>query len=418
MSRLYDIFKEFPSISTDTRAISAGSIFFALKGANFNGNLFAKQALEQGAVWCVVDDESVVEGDRMILVDSVLETLQELAREHRRALGIPVFGVVGSNGKTTTKELLNVVLGAKYRVYSTRGNLNNHIGVPLTLLSISSDVEFAIVEMGASACGEIAELCGICEPNFGLLTNVGRAHLEGFGGPKGVRKGKGELFDYLEKQGAIAFVAQDDKTISQMASERPNLKVEGFSWVLGEGVPSQLEGDYNRANIAAAVAVGRYFNVPDELIVRAIAAYSPDNNRSQKTKTELNTLILDCYNANPSSMRASISNFKGEPLDGCDSKLMILGDMMELGQWSEAEHSQILELALTVESSEILLVGEQFKCALQGASNGANLLDSKISAFCSFADLREHMLDREISNKLILIKGSRSVGLERCLEFL
>ena len=313
ISDLYALFHRHPHVSTDTRRIEPGSIFFALRGATFDGNRFVNEALAKGAAWAVADDPAAAGTDaRVLVVDDTLRTLQELARTHRRTLGIPILAVAGSNGKTTTKELTSRVLGSRFALHATRGNLNNHIGVPLTLLAMTPDTEFGIVEMGASACGEIAGLASIAEPDYGILTNIGRAHLEGFGGPEGVRRGKGELFDYLAAHGGLAFVPEEDAILVAMAAERPSLCVERYSRTLADNIPSHLEGEYNRYNIAAAAAIGRHFGISDADIRRAVAGYIPDNNRSQRTETRRNTLIVDCYNANPSSMRASVANFLNE----------------------------------------------------------------------------------------------------------
>ena len=332
ISDLYALFRRYPHVSTDTRRIEPESIFFALRGATFDGNRFVNEALTKGAAWAVADDPAAAGTDaRVLVVDDTLRTLQELARTHRRTLGIPILAVAGSNGKTTTKELTSRVLGSRFALHATRGNLNNHIGVPLTLLAMTPDTEFGIVEMGASACGEIAGLASIAEPDYGILTNIGRAHLEGFGGPEGVRRGKGELFDYLAAHGGLAFVPDEDPTLVAMAAERPSLHVERYSRTLADNIPSHLEGEYNRYNIAAAAAIGRHFGISDADIRRAVAGYIPDNNRSQRTETRRNTLIVDCYNANPSSMRASVANFLNEGLGSRTRRLLILGDMLELG---------------------------------------------------------------------------------------
>ena len=297
ISDLYALFRRYPHVSTDTRRIEPESIFFALRGATFDGNRFVNEALTKGAAWAVADDPAAAGTDaRVLVVDDTLRTLQELARTHRRTLGIPILAVAGSNGKTTTKELTSRVLGSRFALHATRGNLNNHIGVPLTLLAMTPDTEFGIVEMGASACGEIAGLASIAEPDYGILTNIGRAHLEGFGGPEGVRRGKGELFDYLAAHGGLAFVPDEDPTLVAMAAERPSLHVERYSRTLADNIPSHLEGEYNRYNIAAAAAIGRHFGISDADIRRAVAGYIPDNNRSQRTETRRNTLIVDCYN--------------------------------------------------------------------------------------------------------------------------
>lgn len=415
MSDLYDLFCEHPHISTDTRHIEPDSIFFALRGERFDGNLFAGQALAQGAAYAVVDNPAAATDDpRIVVVGNVLEALQELAREHRRELGIPILAISGSNGKTTTKELVSRVLSENYEIYATRGNLNNHIGVPLTLLAMTLDTEFGIVEMGASACGEIALLCSIAEPNFGLLTNIGRAHLEGFGGPEGVRRGKGELFDYLAENGGYAFVPQEDKTLTAMAAERSSLATERYPLTLADGVDNQLEGDYNRSNIAAAMAVGRYFDIDDERIRHAIAGYAPDNNRSQRLETARNTLIADCYNANPSSMKASIRNFLAEPLGERSRRVLILGDMLELGDWSEQEHRAIVQFTSQAPEAQLMLVGREFARACAGAS----VCPGNITLYLTREELIADLDQEPVENALILIKGSRGIGLEKAMEAL
>lgn len=375
MSRLYDLFTEHPSISTDSRRIASDSLFFALRGASFDGNRFAADALAQGAAYAVVDDPAAAAADRerTLLVPEVLAALQELAREHRRRLGLPILAITGSNGKTTTKELVSRVLSERFEVYATRGNLNNHIGVPLTLLSMTRDTEFGVVEMGASACGEIALLCSIAEPNYGLITNIGLAHLEGFGGPEGVRRGKGELYDYLADSGGRAFVASNDDTLVTMAVQHDPLAVEYYSDSLGDGMENHLEGAYNRPNIAAAVALGRYFDVDEARIRHAIASYRPDNNRSQRTETAHNTLVVDCYNANPSSMRAALRNFRNEQPGERTSKVLILGDMLELGIWSREEHAAAVREACAIPDARIFLVGREFAhaCRAIGRSHSA-----------------------------------------------
>ena len=402
MSELYDIFREHPHISTDTRNIGADSIFFALRGATFDGNRFAAEALDKGAAYAVVDDPAAVTDERMVLVGDTLGALQELAREHRRRLAIPILAISGSNGKTTTKELVSRVLAERFEVYATRGNLNNHIGVPLTLLAMTRDTQFGVVEMGASACGEIALLASIAEPNYGILTNIGRAHLEGFGGPEGVRRGKGELYDYLAAHGGTAFVPEADPTLGEMAAERPALKSVRCPLDGADGIESHLEGAYNRANIAAAAAVGRYFGVPEERIRAAIAGYRPDNNRSQRVVTGRNTLIVDCYNANPSSMRASVENFLGEPLDGRTQRIFILGDMLELGAWSEEEHRAIAALAAGDPAARLMLVGGEFAraCAGSEVARRAEFYPSRTELAAELeARVRAHLM--EVQNSRI-----------------
>lgn len=417
MNKLYDLFREHPLISTDTRRIEPGSIFFALRGATFDGNRFAAEALSKGAAYAVVDDPAAASGDKRILrVDDALQAMQALARCHRRALGIPILAISGSNGKTTTKELVSRVLAERYRIYATHGNLNNHIGVPLTLLAMTADTEFGVVEMGASACGEIALLASIAEPDYGLLTNVGRAHLEGFGGPEGVRRGKGELYDYLAKSGGRAFVRREDETLCGMAAERPALRVEYYPTALADGVESRLEGDYNRYNIAAAVAVGRFFGIPDARIRAAVAGYAPDNNRSQRMTTARNTLVVDCYNANPSSMRASVSHFLAEPLGTRARRVLILGDMLELGDWSEREHAAIIRLAAADPTADVILVGREFARAYEGLGAGERPVGATRYPTCE--DLVAALTADPVRDALVLVKGSRGIGLERALPAL
>lgn len=470
MTRLYQIFKVHPLISTDSRHITPGSIFFALKGANFDGNRFAREALLRGASYAVIDDPAVLEEAlreqdardtglasqkqdlpaasddlspevaevmaeihaiadrvnavhekyrrqeevRLILVPDVLTALQDLAREHRRALDIPILAISGSNGKTTTKELISRVVASRFRTYATRGNLNNHIGVPLTLLAMDRQTQFGIVEMGASAQGEIALLASIAQPDYGILTNVGRAHLGGFGGPEGVRKGKGELYDYLMRHSGRAFVRDDDPTLHAMADERPALDTIRYTADAADGIPHHLEGDYNRFNIAAAVAVGRHFGISEDEIRAAIDSYIPDNNRSQRMETERNTLIVDCYNANPSSMRVSVTNFLNEDPAPRTGRLLILGDMLELGDWSVGEHAEMIRLAASDPDAELMLVGTEFARAYK-------TLDIK-PAHCTLhadrGDLLRTLEQTRPAGKMILIKGSRGIGLEQTIGLL
>ena len=410
---LYDLFRDHPRVTTDSRHIEPGGIFFALKGERFDGNRFAAESLRLGAAFAVADDPALRDDPaaregRLIVVDDALGTLQELAREHRRELGIPVLAVTGSNGKTTTKELLRRVLSERFTVLATGGNLNNHIGVPLTLLSLTREAEFAVVEMGASARGEIALLASIAEPNYGLITNIGRAHLDGFGGPEGVRRGKGELFDFLRDNGGRAFVAAEDATLTAMAREREPMAVEYYSLALADDVPCHLEGEYNRANIAAAVAVGRYFGIAEERILHAVDSYVPTNNRSQRMLTERNTLILDCYNANPSSMQAALDNFLVQQPDAGAGKAVILGDMLELGDWSRDEHRHVVRLAARDTQARILLVGEHFA----EACRSLDPLPPNVTCFPTRQELEEHLDRNPLSGSLILVKGSRGIGLE------
>ncbi len=418
MEKLYKLFLSHPTISTDSRGISEGSIFFALRGDSFDGNRYATSAIDRGAVACVVDDRGLADiegyGERMIVVDDVLTTLQALAAHHRRALGIKILAITGSNGKTTTKELIAAVLSKRYRLYATRGNLNNHIGVPLTLLSMDSTTEFGVVEMGASHCGEIALLCSIAQPNYGIVTNIGRAHLDGFGGAEGVKRGKGELMDYIEANGGELFVATDNETINEMATKRAALRQIKYSYSLAEGVENNLEGEYNRYNIAAAVAIGNHFGVASGEISDAIAEYRPTNNRSQRNETQRNTLIIDCYNANPSSMEVALQNFRGESFAQHPAKILILGDMRELGEWSLAEHRRVIEAAVTSGASRVILVGEEFR----KAAGEMTIEGDGVELYESCAELKGQISECEISGYSILIKGSRGIGLEQIVTLL
>lgn len=413
---LYDIYIAHPRITTDSRNIPDGGIFFALKGEKFDGNNYAKESLEKGAAYAVIDNPALIMEhpqyrERFLLVDNSLTALQELAREHRRRVGIPILAIVGSNGKTTTKELTSRVLEQGFRTLSTKGNLNNHIGVPLTLLAMDSSTEFGVVEMGASACSEIALLCSIAEPNYGIITNIGRSHLEGFGGVEGIRRGKGELFDFLNITGGRAFVPKEDKILNEMAQERSRMVTESYSTSIADGVKNNLEGEYNRLNIAAAMAVGRFFKIEEQKILEAIASYEPQNHRSQRMKTERNTLILDCYNANPSSMAASIEHFSKESSEGFGRRVLILGDMLELGEWSHEEHIKIIELASQIKGAEIWLVGKNFTAAAAELKQHGN-----ITTLPDFEALMP--LLPTLSGALVLIKGSHSIGLERAAQFL
>lgn len=412
---LYDLFCRHPRISTDTRRIEPDSLFFALRGATFDGNRFAAEALAKGAAYAVVDDPAAATGDRTVLVGDTLQALQELAREHRRALGIPILAVAGSNGKTTTKELVARVLAERFEVCATRGNLNNHIGVPLTLLSMTRETEFGVVEMGASACGEIARLAAIAEPNYGILTNIGRSHLEGFSGPEGIRRGKGELYDFLAAHGGRVFVREEDPVLTEMVAERPALACELYSERLADGIESRLAGEYNRYNIAAAVAIGRYFDVDEERMRHAIADYAPDNHRSQRSETARNTLIVDCYNANPSSMRAAVGDFLTEPLGERTRRILILGDMLELGAWSAEEHRTILRQAMQDPDAELHLVGTAFAQAVAAAGLG-EADAARVACYPSRSELAAVL--PTIGNALVLLKGSHGIGLEKVVELL
>ena len=415
MEKLYQHFINSTGVTTDSRKIESGALFFALHGASFDGNDYAIQALEQGASAAVIDRKDILESnperaEQLILVEDTLQALQALAQEHRRRLAIPIIAIAGSNGKTTTKELVSRVLAEKFEVSTTKGNLNNHIGVPLTLLAMNTETEFGVVEMGASAQGEIALLCSIAEPNYGILTNIGLSHLEGFGGVEGIRKGKGELFDHLNANGGRAFVPQEDSTLVTMAKEREDLAVEYYSRSISEGFKSNLTGDYNRYNIAAAVEIGRYFGVADERIAEAILSFSPDNNRSQAVKTERNQLVVDCYNANPSSMEVALDNIATME---AEHKVLILGDMLELGEWSEEAHLNILHKADTI-AERIILVGKEFAKAYEKSKE----LQSNYTLYPTTSEALIALEKEPISNSLILLKGSRGIKLEILIDTL
>lgn len=423
---LYAIFKEFPNITTDTRKCVPGSIFIALKGERFNGNEFAQQALESGAEYAIIDEkEFATDNPRIILVEDCLCTLQKLARYHRRILNKPVIGITGTNGKTTTKELTAAVLGKKYNVLFTQGNLNNHIGVPLTLLQLKEEHDIAVIEMGANHPGEIKTLAEIAEPNFGLITNIGKAHLEGFGSFEGVIKTKGELYDYIRKTGGKIFRHNENSILKDLSSgiesilygeaERifvsgriiENNPYLGFLWkhatYTGE-VHSQLIGSYNLPNALAAIAIGCFFQVPHKDISKALASYEPSNNRSQLKATKKNHLIIDAYNANPTSMLAALKNF--DTMD-VSNKVLILGDMKELGETSLQEHQQIVDFISKLHIKDVILSGEMFKQT-----------NHEFLVFETTDELIHYLQNRLFENSYILIKGSRGMALERCVDYL
>lgn len=431
LQALYNLFKQHPSVSTDTRNILPDSLFFALKGSNFNGNEFAEQALISGAAYVVIDEEKYKKNDRFILVDDVLETLQALAHYHRKQFNIPFIGVTGTNGKTTTKELLHAVLSKKYKTYATKGNLNNHIGVPLTLLAIDHDTEIAIIEMGANHIGEIDFLCRIAEPTHGLISNVGKAHLEGFGSFEGVKKTKGELYDWLEVHQGTLFLQGDNSFLKEMAEQRHIDKVVkyGFSesnaiignlikadpllqieWHLQQSeeifhADTQLAGSYNTENFLAAIALGHYFDVPLALINNAISEYKPTNNRSQITKTDRNTVICDYYNANATSMEAALTNMS---IIEATHKVVILGDMFELGEESFHEHKKVVELAKTISGARLIFVGKAFY----------EHQDVDGEFFETTSDAKEALLSNPISHATILLKASRGMAFEKLMDVL
>lgn len=420
--QLYHLYLKHPVITTDSRNCPAGSIFFALRGDNFNGNTYATSALEKGCAYAVVDEKEYAINDNIILVDDCLFALQDLAQHHRIAMGIPVIGITGTNGKTTTKELIASVLKQKFNILYTQGNLNNHIGVPLTLLSITKEHQLAVIEMGANHPGEIEILADIACPNVGLITNVGKAHLEGFGSFEGVIKTKSELYDFLRETDGHAFVNLDNKILMEKSEgierigygmENGNGQVQGsitgcspfleMTWTNhGDTTQYELEthliGTYNAENVLAAVCVGRYFDIDSKLICEGINNYIPQNNRSQLTKTAHNKLIIDAYNANPTSMQAALKNFS---LMEVPNKALILGDMRELGNDSAAEHQRIVDLLTEYGFKKVFLIGEYF-----GKTNTFFPIFPTTDAFI------QTIPTQGLNGYYILIKGSRGIKLE------
>jgi UDP-N-acetylmuramoyl-tripeptide--D-alanyl-D-alanine ligase len=423
IEQLYNLYQQYPSVQTDTRKLKTGDIFFALKGENFNGNSFAEKALEAGAAYAVIDEEKYAVLAKTVLVDDVLTALQELAKYHREQLTIPFIAITGSNGKTTTKELIHAVLSTSYQTYTTEGNLNNHIGVPLTILKIKNDAEIAVIEMGANHQNEIASYCKYAMPAHGIITNCGKAHLEGFGGIEGVKKGKGELYDYLRSKNGTAFVMWDYDYLQEMSQGISRLikyGTKGDADVIGKinksdpyleaGITSgmkpttihtQLVGDYNLPNILAAVTVGHYFKVKEEDIKKAIETYSPSNSRSQLVEKGTNKIILDAYNANPSSMKLAIENFSKLQ---ADNKVLILGGMAELGNESVNEHKSIVEVIRQTEWKNVVLVGGDFL-----------KLDHPYISFTNASEAKEWLKQQHFENTHLLIKGSRSMQMENVL---
>ncbi|ASO03921.1 UDP-N-acetylmuramoyl-tripeptide--D-alanyl-D-alanine ligase [Arenibacter algicola] len=422
IEQLHQLFLEFPQVCTDTRKISPNCIFFALKGDNFNGNKYAAQALEKGASYAIVDEEEFAGSDNTILVKNVLTTLQNLSQFHRNYCKAKVIGLTGSNGKTTTKELITAVLSKKYKTIATKGNLNNHIGVPLTLLSITPDTEMAIVEMGANHLKEIEFLCKLAEPDFGYITNFGKAHLEGFGSEEGVIKGKSELYDFLTSHNKSVFFNADDpiqkeklSTVikkfgySQNDNEFFNIKLIGadpfVKIAVGDiHITTQLVGSYNFTNCCAAILIGKYFNVEMDEIKKGIENYIPQNNRSQIIDKNGHHIILDAYNANPTSMKAALENFQQLK---ADYKVAFLGDMFELGKTAEKEHQEICNIATNMNFDQMFLIGENFFKT-----------KSDCSKFKSFDHLKETLNNKTLKNATILIKGSRGMAMERILDLL
>lgn len=410
---LYSRFLLSDGVSIDTRTIKKNNLFFAISGPNFNANEFAKEALDKGAAYAVVDDKKFVTDDRIILAKDCLEALQKLAVFHRERFKRPVIGITGSNGKTTTKELITRVLSEKYVVYATKGNYNNHIGVPLTLLHIHPQVEIAIIEMGANHVGEIAQLCDLAKPTHGLITNIGRAHTETFGGIEGVIRGKSELFDFLRKNQGMPFVNISDSVLSNMAKrfESP-VRYPQKDFKLKASMPfvhvslngnekeTQVIGRYNFTNMAAAVAVGRFFEVADDAILSAITAYEPDNARSQIIKKGKTTIILDAYNANPDSMKVALDNLAEQK----GNTLAVLGDMNELED-SNSHHMEVLAYAKKVGVKQVLTVGQKF----------GRVADPDFH-FNTKDDLEEELKKMDFANTTVLLKASRSIKLESVLK--
>ncbi|MES2003000.1 MAG: UDP-N-acetylmuramoyl-tripeptide--D-alanyl-D-alanine ligase [Bacteroidota bacterium] len=423
ISDLYKLFLGYPSVQTDTRKLKEGDLFFALKGPNFNANEFAVKALEAGAAYAVIDEEIDPANTRLIKVADVLETLQALAKHHREQFNIPFIAITGSNGKTTSKELIYAVLSSHYKTYTTQGNLNNHIGVPLTLLSVKPDAEMAVIEMGANHQKEIAGYCVYTEPTHGVITNVGKAHLEGFGGVEGVRKGKGELFDYLAAHDGTAFIYADYDYLQPMSAKVNHIIQYGQSAGLIQGriqsnepflavlieegfaeattIQSQLVGDYNLPNILCAALIGKYFSVPEEKIRAAIEQYAPSNSRSQLIQRGTNTIVLDAYNANPTSMKAAIDNFAHLH---AEKKVLMLGGMMELGEESIAEHKAIAQLIKQYDWEKVVLVGGDF-----------GKIDHGFLYFPDSTQAKEWFIQQDFTNTHLLIKGSRSMQMEKIL---
>ncbi len=422
IEKLHQLFLKYPQVSTDTRNIQPNCIFFALKGQNFNGNKFASEAIRNGAAYAVVDEEKYVRGEAFVLVDDVLKSLQELANYHRNYCKAKIIGLTGSNGKTTTKELIFAVLSKKYNTIATKGNLNNHIGVPLTLLTIKKNTEFAIIEMGANHIKEIEFLCNIAQPDYGYITNFGKAHLEGFGSVEGVIKGKSELYDHLIANKKFIFLNADDPIQEKKLRSYPSkfgfstsdpnyyrinyLGAHPFVKLEAEKteINTQLIGSYNFTNCCAAVLIGKYFNVPLEDIKNAIEAYLPQNNRSQIIDKKEYHIILDAYNANPNSMEAALNNFKNFPGSG---KVVFLGDMFELGEKANEEHQKIVDLVSGMNFDKVFLVGQNF-----------DKTNSDFTKFATFDDLSSFLKSNKLKKGNLLIKGSRGMALERILDYL
>ncbi len=426
IKQLYQHYLKSTGVSTDTRTVGEGNIWFALKGPNFDANRFADQALEKGARLVVIDDPALAKDDRFFVVEDGLKVLQALGNHHRKQLDIPFIGITGSNGKTTTKELMRDVLSKKYKVHATKGNLNNHIGVPLTILEIDNTIEIAIIEMGANKVGDIAELCGIADPNHGLITNIGKAHLEGFGGVEGVIRGKSELYHHLIQKEGVIFVNSQSEVLSNIAQRRiktpyyypaegdylhaellesqPELTIRTESGLVAK---THLTGAYNFENICAALCVGKYFEVDALAALEAVTSYDPDNNRSQIIEKGSNRILLDAYNANPSSMTVSLKHF-AESEGGY--KVAVLGDMFELGEDGPKEHEAIGKLTAALNLHEVHLCGKLMEFAKLG--------NPKAHYWSKKEALKSHLESNPMTNASILVKGSRGMSLETLLESL
>ena len=432
LNTIYGKLQKGAALVTDTRKITIGCIYLALKGPRFNGNTFAAEALEKGAAAVVVDEQTYLINDNCFLVPDGLKFLQELAQHHRRQFSIPVIAITGSNGKTTTKELLAAVMKRTYTIHFTQGNFNNHIGVPLTLLAISKEIEVAIIEMGANHQGEIAALCEIAEPTHGIITNIGKAHLEGFGGLEGVKKGKSELYAYLANNNGVAFINRDEKYLEGLASqvkhkifyvesENPNVDVEDIEIKLKEVQPflvaeflsgqntlntvfSALVGKYNFGNMMTAIALGKYFKVPGPAIKAAIEGYIPQNNRSELRKIGTNTFILDAYNANPTSTIAALENFAKIK---AANKVIVLGDMLELGKYSQEAHREMIDQVSSMTTRAVYLVGANYQAVIRSSD--------KVHTYPDVVALKNDLISNKWENTLILLKGSRGIGLEKLL---
>ena len=425
---LHKIFLKNSVITIDSRKIEKGAIFFAIKGENFDGNKFAKDAIDNGCAYVIVDNHEVVDGSKYILVEDTLKTLQELASYHRNQLNMPIIAITGTNGKTTTKELIATVLSKKYKVSFTEGNYNNHIGVPLTLLKMNEDTQIGVVEMGANHLNEIEQLCEIASPNYGLITNIGKAHIEGFGSFENVIKAKKELYDYIKLVNGKVFFNKQNTILSKLVADLDFDAIafgDESSIVNGQVLPSNrfvklsvniegetnevethLIGNYNLENILASISIGKYFNIDNHDIISAIEEYIPKNNRSQFLKTNKNNLILDAYNANPTSVEAALGNFIALDLE---NKCVILGDMLELGEESENEHENIVDFANNQNFETIILVGNIYS-SLQVPDN--------ILQFEEVGELKKWISKNNLHNANILIKGSRGIQLEQIVELL